>query len=442
MFSSLHTKFEKKDTDLHLLEQEKDFSKYILIRSLDTESLKKAIKIATEEEAISSTQDDLYEELFNTDITISLLVNLIGQFYPSVKQQRMEQEKHLPDVIKNFGTVKCGIRNDNMNDVAKALVRDKTIATKEELDKRVDTLLEGTIKGYILWQYYNQVTNDLIEHIVNDHPNVIPTIRKIHDIDFFIKQGDKIIPFDLKITHISNDFFDMYSKGVVPFSENTDTFKCIENDDFCISTDGKTELEQIKSLYKKIKKEYDLPNIGQQNKESLIMNLSSLSEQDILTKAKNFNSIKELKGYYQEIKATFGLPNMSSLSRDEMIEIAMENNEPATRKLLSTLISKRQECIESLTTNRKVLEWWNYKYQGERLFKNNNRFFVFLAYTNSFKDARPLKGDVEELKKVINTELNSICDKSKLNTIKYYYSKDKNRKGAYKILSTSAIYIK
>ena len=65
----------------------------------------------------------------------------------------------------------------------------------------------------------------------------------------------------------------MYSKGVVPVSKKTSTYKCVENDDFCISEDGNTELEQIKNLYKKIKKEHDLPNIEQQNKESFFKTL-------------------------------------------------------------------------------------------------------------------------------------------------------------------------
>jgi hypothetical protein len=86
----------------------------------------------------------------------------------------------------------------------------------------------------------------------------------------------------------------------------------------------------------------------------------------------------------------------------------------------------------------KSVEWWNYKYQGERLFKNNNRFFVFLAYTNSFKDARPLKGNLEDIAKKVSGKLNTIAN-GKFNTNKYYYTKDRGLEGAYKVLSTSIL---
>ena len=33
--------------------------------------------------------------------------------------------------------------------------------------------------------------------------------------------------------------------------------------------------------------------------------------------------------------------------------------------------------IQEVSNDTTTLEWWNYKYQGERLFSNNNRFFVF-----------------------------------------------------------------
>ena len=442
MFDLLHASFEKKDTNLYELEQEEGFSKYILIRSFDTESLKLAILRTTREEAVSSKQDDLYKELFNTSITIDELISIINEIYPSIKAKRMEEEKHLPAVIKDFGVVKCGIRNDNMNDVAKALVRDKSIQTKEELDTKVDDLLEGTIRGYILWQYYNQVTNDLIEHIINDHDTVIPTLRKIHDVDFFIKLDNKIIPFDLKITHISNDFYDMYSKGVVPIANKTDEHKCSTSDDYCISTEGLSELAQIKDLYKKIKTSHDLPNVGKQKKADFLNNLKSLGNNDIDEMALAISELNDLKAYYKQIKADYALPNMSDLTRDEMISYSLLHNKELTNLLIDKLLLSRASCTNSLKNNRKVLEWWNYKFQGERLFKNNNRFFVFLAYSNSFEDARPLKGNVEDLRDIINSKLNSISSKSDLNVINYFYDKDRNRRGSYKILSSSVIYIK
>ena len=67
-----------------------------------------------------------------------------------------------------------------------------------------------------------------------------------------------------------------------------------------------------------------------------------------------------------------------------------------------------------------------------------DRFFVFLAYTNSFKDARPLKGNLEDIAKKVSGKLNTIAN-GKFNTNKYYYTKDRGLEGAYKVLSTSIL---
>ena len=440
MFKELHDAFENKTGDLFILQEKTGFSKYILIRSLDTPTLKKIILDKTNSDAIASKQDDLYKELYDIDISIDELVNYIKEEYPEVRNKRKEQEEHLPAIISKFTEVKCGIRNDNMNDVAKALVRDKSIENKGELDRRIDSLLNGTIKGYILWQYYNQVTNDLIEHIVNDHNNVIPTIRKIHDVDFFVRVGDKIIPFDLKITHISNDFFDLYSKGLVSKSDSNQDYNCKENDDYCVCKNGYGELEQIKQLYKVVKDSYDLPNIGKQTKDDFITNLKNKNIEGVDEKLETLSELSEIKKYYKEVKENNALPTMSSLDRQGLINILLRENESAITELLTSLIAKRQSCLSELKTNRKMLEWWNYKFQGERLFKNNNRFFVFLAYLDSFEDARPLKGNVDELKVIIDAKLDEICNLQNLNTINYFYEKDRTLKGPYKINSTSVIY--
>ena len=66
-----------------------------------------------------------------------------------------------------------------------------------------------------MWSYYNQTANDIIELFFLQHPAVLPTLRKIHDIDFFIKIDGRIIPFDLKFTHISDSYFDLASQGII-----------------------------------------------------------------------------------------------------------------------------------------------------------------------------------------------------------------------------------
>lgn len=436
MFEELHSEFENKSSNLYLLQQKAGFSKYILIRSLDTNSLKKIIKDKTGEETSFSKYEELYKELFDSDITIDELVNYINRYYPEVRATRLEEETNLSEIIQDFGTVKCGIRNDNMNDVAKALVRDKSIATKEMLDNKIDELLNGTIKGYIYWQYYNQVTNDLIEHIFNDNDKVIPTLRKIHDVDFFIKIGNEIVPFDLKITHISNDYFGLYSKGIKKQEECNQDYNFEENDDFGIKTNGLNETEIIKNLFSDIKQRFELPSLTK--KSELVQKLVEITGVDYTQE-----NLTEIKKIYSEKREETKFPTFKQLNNDneEIINYCKSKEHDLTETIIQEILDKRVECLEELSSNRKSLEWWNYKYQGERLFKNNNRFFIFLAYNNSFEDARPLKGNIENLKNIVELELNRINEINDLNEINYYYNKDRSLRGQYKILSTSVIYV-
>ncbi len=380
MFNIIHKQFERKETDLYKLQQEDGFSRYILIRSLANEHLKELIKNTTGEDLKKGKTVELYEKLYSSDVTEDAIIDYIKKQYPIVREKRKEQEIHLPKIVEEFSDVKCGIRNDNLNDTAKELVRDKSIETKNDLEIKIDELLNGTIRGYILWQYYNQVTNDLIEHIFNDHKNVIPTLRKIKYVDFMVKVGNNIIPFDLKITHISDDYFDLYKKGLTSSTDGSDGY---------IIGTNKSEIELIKEHYKNIKKELELPNYG-------------------------------------------------GLKKIEIINILNQLGTENTRTFIKSVLDDRRQMISEIENDLKSVEWWNYKYQGERLFKNNNRFFVFLAYKSSFEDARPLKGNLVAIEKKVTQKLNEIAN-GEFNDISYYYEKDKGLEGAYEVNSTSVI---
>ncbi|MFA5296681.1 MAG: hypothetical protein WC389_00570 [Lutibacter sp.] len=379
-FKQLHKSFEKKETNLFELQKQDGFSRYILIRSLANDHLKEIIKTHTGKELKKGKAEELYEILYLTEVTNDQIIEYINNKYPEIRKFRKEQEEHLPKIINEFGNVKCGIRNDNLNDTAKELVRDKTIQSKADLETKVNEVFDSTIRGYILWQYYNQVTNDLIEHIFNDHENVIPTLRKIKYVDFLVKKGDDIIPFDLKITHISDDYFDLHKKGLTVSNKGNDSFLIGVN---------KSEIEIIKEKYKSVKKELNLPNYG-------------------------------------------------SLSKSELLDILIQKGNGDTKQFVKDTLESRNTMISEVENNLVPVEWWNYKFQGERLFKNNNRFFVFLAYKDSFEDARPLKGKLDDISEKVTKKLNSIITDD-LNHLKYYYTKDKGLEGAYEIYSVSVL---
>ena len=80
------------------------------------------------------------------------------------------------------------------------------------------------------------------------------------------------------------------------------------------------------------------------------------------------------------------------------------------KQFVIDVIASRKTMTDEILNDLKAVEWWNYKFQGERLFKHNNRFFIFLAYKDSFEDARPLKGKLEDIRIKVNEKLNLIID--------------------------------
>lgn len=376
-FKELNKRFEK-ELDLSILQKEKIFSRYILIRSLGEEHICEILN-NNNIKPLSKRKDDLFEQLFNTKIGNQEIISYIKDKYPQIRQQRHEEEAHLPEIIKNFGVVSCGIRNDNLNEESKKLVRNKSIASMEELNSAIDDLLQNKVKGYLLWEYYNQATNDLIEHLFNDNENVIPTLRKIKYVDFMIEINGEIVPFDLKITNISDDYFNCLSSGLTP--------------------DGN----------------HDSYHVGS-----------------------SVNEFQQIKDYYRSIKRTYNLPNYGDLKKSEIIEVLKSKHISAIDEKLNEFYLKRLDMVNSLEQNKKSIEWWNYKFQGERLFKNNNRFYIFLVYDDSFDDARPLKGKIELIADKVKIELNKLKN-GEYNIIKYYYDKEQSKSGAYEIISTSVL---
>lgn len=156
-----------------------------------------------------------------------------------------------------------------------------------ELTSELDNVMLPRIRQYSLWSYYNQTSNDIIELFFLRHPAVIPTLRKIHDIDFFLKIDDQIVPFDLKFTHISDSYFDLASQGII---RNTDP---TVHDDFYIDTNSATsEIKKIKSFYSSFKRQHrdlNLPNYGGFDKNNLCDLLISTTDADAISFVEEMN---------------------------------------------------------------------------------------------------------------------------------------------------------
>ncbi|MBD9105790.1 hypothetical protein EGW03_04865 [bacterium] len=377
------------DTLNNLFETKKDFHKmfttygddairYALLRSLDNSNIKEFLKNKID----TSDTKKILCNAYNSDVTIDDIVKFIMSKKEDILQVRKMNEKFLISIVEDMDVVNCGIRNDQVDDIIKPFVRNKEFTSLDDMTSELDNKLLPRIRNYVYWSYFNQLSNDLIENSFYMHPSIIPTLRKIHDIDFFIKIEDKIIPFDLKITHISDDFFNTYSEGLNE-SNKDDSFETIGNE---------SELKKIKDIYKNAKNSFNLPNYG-------------------------------------------------GLGKLEMLEILKEQNNDEINDEMELIYKNRLNMVNEISKNIKPLEWWNYKFQGERLFSNNNRFFVFLTHKRVFRDGKDLKKDVNDIRDSITRKLDTLT-LSDIHEIKYIYEKDQKVNGNYTINCVSILVAK
>lgn len=361
-------------------------TRFLLIRSFDSKNLKKLLT----KHSVSFSggkEKDLMKIAYNSNISIDDLLNYIEAKRPELIAEREKEVSGLDAVLQQIPVVGCGVRNDNVNTIVQSFTRNKEIKTYKELEESLNSDILSRVRQYCLWSYYNQTSNDIIELIFLKHKNIIPTLRKIYNIDFFLRVGNEIIPFDLKITHVSDKYFELASKGI--------TSSVSGHDNFTINKENASELETIKAYYKAYKKDH-----------------------------------KSLK-----------LPNISEFKTDTKVTLSdyIIQLDSASEQFILKLQQAHAAYVPTTLDTLKMLEWWNYKYQGVRLFCNNNRLFVFLAYKTKFIDGRDLKRNTVEIERKINALLDNVSSAS-IHTIQYHYEEDPKLEGDYTVYSLSTIY--
>ena len=391
MFDKLYTEFENTNNICKFYDtynENRISTRFLLIRSLDKEHLKEIISMYSENEPTGSIKF-LTKQAYETNITIEQLLKYIEEKRTTLISTREQELEGLSNILSQIPIVTCGVRNDKIDDIVKGFVRNKTIKSYNLLLEELDSSLLQRVRQYCLWSYYNQTANDIIELFFLKHPKVIPTLRKIPNIDFFLKIEDKILPFDLKFTHISDQaregYFDLVSQGV---NSNQSIF-----DDFIVTEENPSELDVIRTYY------------------------------------------NAYKASHRHLKLTAA----SKLSKYDLVSYITNIGDSSSQNFIVKIENSRAKYVPSSSDELKILEWWNYKYQGERLFCNNNRLFVFVSYKNKFIDGRELKGKTEEIGKNIIALLDSLTEDS-IHEIHYHYDKEDRLTGDYTALSLSTIY--
>lgn len=390
VFTTLYNEYEHTNNICQFCEdyrQDNVATRFLLVRSLDKSNLKDIITMYSNDNTCGNMRV-LTEKAYHSAVTIEQLIDYIISKRPELIEQREHELERLPEVLADFPVVSCGVRNDKVDDIVKAFVRNKSLKTMDALFDELDNSVLPRIRQYSLWSYYNQTSNDIIELFFLKHTSVIPTLRKIHDIDFFIKIGNDIVPFDLKFTHISDSYFDLASQGIIR------DVSPMTHDDFYIDP------------------------------------------------ASESSEIKVIKAYYSAFKRAhrdLGLPNLSGLEKNDLCNLLLQTGDNEAKNFVIEMQRNHSAFVPATPEQLYPLEWWNYKYQGERLFCNNNRLFVFLAYANKFVDGRELKGKTAEIGRKITSLLNNLT-MNDIHTVKYRYDKEVSLAGDYSALSLSTIY--
>lgn len=389
-FTTLYNEYEHTNNVCQFCEsyrQDNVATRFLLVRSLGKNNLKDIITMYSNENTDGNVRV-LTEKAYNSTATIEQLVDYIIGKRSELIEQREQELEGLPEILANFPVVNCGVRNDKVDDIVKAFVRNKSLKTIGDLFEKLDNSMLPRIRQYSLWSYYNQTSNDIIELFFLKHASVIPTLRKIHDIDFFLKIGNEILPFDLKFTHISDSYFNLASQGIVRDTSLT------THDDFYIDTTSESsEIKVIKTFYSAFKR----------------------AHRDL------------------------ALPNLSGLEKNDFCDLLVQYGDKEAKSFVIEMQRNHSAFVPATSDQLYPLEWWNYKYQGERLFCNNNRLFVFLAYTNKFVDGRELKGKTKEIGMKINSLLDNLA-MNDIHIVKYHYDKEASLVGDYSALSLSTIY--
>src|SRR5574344_1673604 len=156
----------------------------------------------------SKRLSDTFPELYNY---LSLdCYNSLQQLneYLIVKEKEIEKGINKDDLIAQLYNVNyCRWSAGNSNDLGKSLI-EKYVKHNSSYDYLVNELDKGIatqVKDYLVCTWYNHWSSIIIENIFKSSNKVVSAIGRVKSVDFFIDN----IPFDLKVTHLPQNFIDV-----------------------------------------------------------------------------------------------------------------------------------------------------------------------------------------------------------------------------------------
>ncbi|MDT7519061.1 hypothetical protein RAE19_10110 [Rhodoferax sp. TBRC 17660] len=191
-----------KSEKLNELASTKEGAKFLRLRSL---SRSKYLLDFLGQHGVDAENLKVKEQLptaFSLDVDQTVIDSFIKQNYEEERKLRREQEEELFNELYKLKVFDWG--GLHQNSLEKTIVDNyiKKISSYDQIEKKIETDLQSSLRGYVLCSWYNHWTSILIEDVFKDHKRVLPALGLIPKIDFFIDET----PFDLKVTYLPEGY--------------------------------------------------------------------------------------------------------------------------------------------------------------------------------------------------------------------------------------------
>jgi hypothetical protein len=196
-FDELNNYF--KQNEFPSIEKDPQGYRFLLLRSMSRNDLME--KLMKDNNIVFSSKKEYLKLLFDSHISEQEIINFINENYQSERKIRRQDEPVLIDQLQRLQTFNWG--GSYQNGLEKNIVDNyvKKIKNFDELNRKIDSSILDSVRGYTLCSWYNHWTSIIIEDLLKDQSSVLPAIGLVTKIDFFINR----IPFDLKVTYFPEE---------------------------------------------------------------------------------------------------------------------------------------------------------------------------------------------------------------------------------------------
>lgn len=176
--------------------------KFLRLRSLSRSEHLTELLNACGVDASALKAKDILPTAFAQSLDIPTIDRFIRSKYDKERSVRKGKEEELFNELYKLKVFDWG--GLHQNSLEKTIVDNyiKKISSYELIERKIETDLQSSLRGYVLCSWYNHWTSILIEDIFKDHNRVLPALGLIPKIDFFIDE----VPFDLKVTYLPEGF--------------------------------------------------------------------------------------------------------------------------------------------------------------------------------------------------------------------------------------------